>query len=949
VLVGTGEGNLSGDSYFGCGLYIITSASSTEATINGPYGLNSLGEDIFTGRSIVAIAVDPANHNNVFCATSTGVGGIVPSAYSVLPERGLYRSTNAFAAIDGSGTPRFRRLVVESTESNAITTSLAMQSNNANNLFCAVFSQNGNGTGGIYHTTNALASPPTFTRVLSLPDETNVKMAISQSGGESGESLTLYAATEEGAPNGRLYKSTDNGNSFTHLPAADGFAGTQGFYDIAIAVSPVSASRVFLGGNVGGNIFLRSNDGGTTFTSSVTGLHADAHAIAVAPGNTNVIYHGNDGGIWKSTSAGFDWLSLNNATFSATQFQDLAVHPNDRYFSIGGTQDNGTPLLRSDRSFFRADFGDGGYSLIDRNATNTTDVTMYHTYFNLTGLLLGTARVLNVPCAMEAQWSVHGAFDGAPDGPYCDGSFDTQNGISLTDNVNFYAPQALGPGNPNTWYFGSDKLYRSIDRANTANAVSQLLDGGEPVSAIAISPQNDNVRVVGLNNGKVFATSTGSPTLRQIAGPGAANGTTNTPATGVGRIAIDPHNPDIAFVCFNGFGTPGNPIAHVWKTTNLSAQTVTFTAASSGLPDVPVNAIAVDPQTGPSGNSSDIYVGTDIGVYYSANAGSNWARYGNGLPRVAVFGLEIQNNSRVVRAATHGRGLYETATVAEGSPTPAPSPNATPADVSTKLLNVATRGPVKTGEEVMIAGTIITAPSPKQVVFRALGPSLTRRGVVGAMADPTLSLFDANGDRIAYNDDFTANSGADLNVLFSNALTPSDTRESAIVATLPPAGYTVLLRGKTNGAALVEIYDISSTSFGKLANVSTRGKVEPGDNGALIGGFILSAPPNQPGSAHRVAIRAIGPTLGTIGISNVLLDPTLDLYRGSQLVLSNDDWRTNSTADQRELNSNGLGLKNDNEAALITTLEPGSYTAVVRGKHETTGVALVEIYDLSNF
>jgi hypothetical protein len=320
--------------------------------------------------------------------------------------------------------------------------------------------------------------------------------------------------------------------------------------------------------------------------------------------------------------------------------------------------------------------------LIDRNSVNTTNVLMYHTYFNARASLIATGRTTTTPCAVEGEWVLRGAFTGAPVNlPGCDGEpSQLLNGISLTDNVNFYAPMVLGPGNPNTWYFGTDKLYRSMDRADTAQAVSQLLDSanntngipGIPVSTVAISPQDDNYRVVGLNNGKIFASNNGAPTMVQIAGPGATNGPMNTPASGnvtsgatigVGRIIIDPHNKNVAYVAYTGYGTPTAPIGHFWKITglnNLPAGSVTMTDMSVGLPDLPANAIAVDPMSGSPGNpTTDIYLGTDRGVYFTQNGGASWNVYGTGFPPVSVFGLEIQNQSRVLRAATHGRGMYE--------------------------------------------------------------------------------------------------------------------------------------------------------------------------------------------------------------------------------------------------------------------------------------------------
>lgn len=268
-------------------------------------------------------------------------------------------------------------------------------------------------------------------------------------------------------------------------------------------------------------------------------------------------------------------------------------------------------------------------------------------------------------------------------------------------------------------------------------------------------------------------------------------------------------------------------------------------------------------------------------------------------------------------------------------------------DFSTKLLNISTRGPVQGGNDVMIAGFIAQGDFEKRLVLRGIGPSLTAFGVPSAIQDPTLTLMDANGSQLAYNDDYASNSTDDLDTLAANNLTPEDARESALVASVGPGSYTAILRGKSNGVGLVEVYDLSGTSSTRLVNISTRGKVERGDNDAMIGGFIVAAPQNQPGATQRIVIRAIGPSLKNAGITDALADTTLDLYRGSQLILSNDNWKSSSQADQQALQANGLAPLNDKEAAIVTNLDPGSYSAVVRGKNDTTGVGLVEVYQLS--
>jgi hypothetical protein len=503
--------------------------------------------------------------------------------------------------------------------------------------------------GGIYFTANASAATPTFTRIFETQARSfsPIKFAINK----IGTTVTVVAVTGEDAPNslgqGKAYKTVYDSSkpinpNFSGLPAANGFGAGQGSYNIAVAIDPTNANNIYVAGTLDGT-FLRSTNGGNTFIPSNDRLHVDSHMVGVAPSNPSVIYTGNDGGVWQSTDKGVTWVKdRNTATFSATQFQSVAVHPTDPKFSIGGTQDNGTNFFKPDGTWTRVDFGDGGYALIDQNATNTENVTMYHTYFNATGVLLGFGRVLKTSCAIEAQWSFKGIYGGAVDPTvHCDGTTDTFNGISLSDPVNFYAPIALGPGNPNKIYFGSNKLYRSTNKGDSVTIVSQAFTSN--VSAIGISKANDNVRIVGLNNGKVFATTTGSSTMTDVTQAG-------MPAKYLARAVIDPNNAHTAYVVYNGNGSTPT-FKHIFKTTNFG--TVTWTEKDTGIPDVSVNAFVIDPA-----NSNNLYAGTDRGVFKSTDSGANWSLYGTGLPDVAVFDLAISSDGHL-RAATHGRGFYE--------------------------------------------------------------------------------------------------------------------------------------------------------------------------------------------------------------------------------------------------------------------------------------------------
>jgi len=642
IYVGTGEGNFALDSFFGVGVYRIDNADTSPVLV-GPLNKNGSNVDVFTGRSISQILVHPTDPNTIFVSTTSGFSGLSGSTAAVLPARGLYRSTNAAGP---AGSVTFAKLTVATVSGNRSITDIAMEPGNPNNLVTAVFGNAAPGDGGYYRSTNAAAADPTtvtFTQTLQLFAVT-MKFAINK---VTSTVTVLAGSGDGGGATGTVRISTDGGATWgTPVAAAANYCDGQCFYDAVVALKPDDANTFFLGG--GGNLPLQKTiNGGTSFTSPNGTLHADTHAIVYAPSDFTVMYEGNDGGVWRSADGGNTWTSRNTSGFKATQFQSLALHPSDRNFMIGGTQDNGTPMMRADGSWFRADFGDGGYALIDQNAADTTNVVMYHTYFNQTGNLIGFARTKTTPCATEAQWSFMGIYGGLVDPTvHCDGTTDSFNGISINDNVLFYAPIALGPGNPNTVYYGSDRLYRSANQGTTMPLVSQapLTANGIPISTIAIAPQNDNVRIVGLADGQIFGTTTGSSTLTDITGP--------IPAFYVARAVIDPNNQNTAYVTLDGYGLPAGQ--HVWKTTNLSGAPPTWTASGNGIPDVPTNSIVVDPL-----HSNFVYAATDIGVYFSRDGGTTWNPYGTGLPRVACFDIAIQSPNRVLRVATHGRGMWE--------------------------------------------------------------------------------------------------------------------------------------------------------------------------------------------------------------------------------------------------------------------------------------------------
>jgi hypothetical protein len=250
------------------------------------------------------------------------------------------------------------------------------------------------------------------------------------------------------------------------------------------------------------------------------------------------------------------------------------------------------------------------------------------------------------------------------------------------------------------------------------------------------------------------------------------------------------------------------------------------------------------------------------------------------------------------------------------------------------LLNVSTRAMDRNGDDSMIGGFIIQGSDPKKVLVRALGPSLP---ITGAMDNPVLDLYDSTGKLLKSNDNWVSDR---LNIIGSQ-VAPSSERESAISITLAPGSYTAVVHDSREqpGLALVEVYDLDA-EHSVLANISTRGKVETGD-AVMIGGFIVGgADPTE------VLVRAIGPSLAKEGVSEPLSDPVLDLYDSNgRLISTNDNWRS---TEQAAIAATGIAPLNDNESAILATLAPGSYTAIVRGQHLTSGVALVEVYNLDS-
>jgi hypothetical protein len=253
-------------------------------------------------------------------------------------------------------------------------------------------------------------------------------------------------------------------------------------------------------------------------------------------------------------------------------------------------------------------------------------------------------------------------------------------------------------------------------------------------------------------------------------------------------------------------------------------------------------------------------------------------------------------------------------------------------------LNISTRGDVGIRDNVLIGGFIVTGADPKKVILRAIGPSLPLGGTTPVLADPVLELHEPDGT-VVTNDNWRDTQEQEI---IESTVPPTNGLESAIVVTLDPGSYTAIVRGQDagTGVALVEAYDLDQPAPSQLANISTRGSVETGDN-VMIGGFILGAAADNEAT---VVVRGIGPALSDRGVANALADPTLELHDADGMVVaSNDDWKDSQEV---EIEAAGLAPTYDRESAILAQLSAGGYTAILRGEDDATGVGLVEVYNL---
>jgi uncharacterized protein (TIGR03437 family) len=588
IYAGTGEENFNADAYSGVGILKSEDAGASWTLYTGPFNRQRIG----------SLAVHPKDRNILLAASNAGI----------------YRST------DGGQT--------WTSVLNGAGTSVFFDVNQPDIAWSALGFVGGASQNGVYRSTDAGSA---WTRVTgsasdSIPSGTRVGRIEVVPALTSPD--TVYAAVANvvisGASLNGIYKTIDAGAHWSKLAAPD-FCNPQCWYNLAIQPHPSNPNLIFAGG-VG---LIRSMNGGDSWTAlpgsgNGGGPHVDHHALAFTSDGTR-FYDGNDGGIWSTETlvqTPVAWNNLNTTLALTQYYPSLSIHPSDINISLAGSQDNGTHMYRGTASWTRVIGGDGGNTAIDPSSPNTA-------YGSVTGITLFRT---NQSTFSDAIPVVHG--------------------IDQADRSRFIGQWILDPANPQTMYYGTYRLYKSVDGGGLWTAISaDLTNAPSPnstsstytISTIAVAPADPGVIYTGASSGAVYATRDGGQTWEDR--------TAGLPVRAVTRVVADPLDPATVYVTLSGFAPDNSRDGHVYRSTDSGR---TWTNISGNLPNVPVNDLVVDPDI-----PDTLYIGTDLGVMGSGDNGASWQTLGVGLPKTAVVSLVLHRPSRTLRAASHGRSVWD--------------------------------------------------------------------------------------------------------------------------------------------------------------------------------------------------------------------------------------------------------------------------------------------------
>jgi photosystem II stability/assembly factor-like uncharacterized protein len=522
-----------------------------------------------------------------------------PNVLVAATRDGVYRT-------DDAGTTWRRTLAATTGWMDA--KDLVIDPSNSNILFVAAGYPWGSGNNGIYKSTD---NGVTWTKLAGgLPGGATMgraSLAISAS-----NPSTVYAGIARTINGGSsllgIYRTTDGGDTWTRQSTSPNHYSAQGWYNNVIAVDPANPDIVYSGGM---NIY-KSADAGVTWATITNGIHVDFHAIAF---NNGALYVGTDGGVYKSLTGGSSWTSLNSGLVTM-QFYKMGSDFNNANKAMGGTQDNGTNEYRGGPGWTKRLGGDGGEVIYDYSNSNI----IYAEYQNGSHLK-----------SLDGGMSWFAVNAGVPNGPWV-------------------TPVEMDPVNPNVLYtIGSGNLYKT---SNGAGSWSLLFNAAEALEEdIQVAPSDPQTIYVAGDN-IIYRSANGGASFSKISA--------GLMVTNITALAVHPEQPQTLYVTIGGW----NAASHVYKTTNAGGAWQNLT---HNLPNVPCNSIVIDPLY-----PEMVYVGTDLGVFLSTDGGATWNDWNTGLPNVVVDELDIQAAGRLIRAATHGRGMYQ-ANLLEGGARPAPA------------------------------------------------------------------------------------------------------------------------------------------------------------------------------------------------------------------------------------------------------------------------------------
>ncbi len=615
IYAGTGEPNFgSSDDYYGAGLLKSSDGGNTWELLGGP---------TFAGDSFSSLIVNPANPNLVLASATGGQAGRSGTPPPAAPPAGVFFSSDGGSNWTQTLTGFSTDLKADPSNFNHQLATLSADGTTGFSLNQSIDA--GNNWAVVNGPWAASGGAGRMQLAISPSSPNTAYVSVNDVGGGSAQANTNYDSLLG------IWR-TDNAwaasPTWTQLPQPQG-VGNQLWYDQVISVDPANANTLYFGETP-----LWKYDGaswtllGAHFAGGVYNLfHPDHHALAWAG---NRLIFGNDGGVWSTVDGGVTFYNHNTNNLAITQFYYGSVHPQTREFALGGAQDNGSEQWQGTNAWPYAGPGDGADNAIspanpDSNSIASVDkLTLFRT--------TGGRQFSEVVFAASAYNLPNIPFIGRVAMAPTNENVVLTGNSSLIKTTNFFTATAA-PTTGSNWFFDSADL-------------------GASITAIAFAPSDvsGNTYAFGTADGQLWLTSTGTGNQAVNMNAGGV-----VPGRYVTAFAFQPNNANILYAALSGFdeGTPGQP-GHVFKTVNALSATPTWVNVTPPV-DLPHNSLAVDPA-----NPNNVYAGTDIGVWKSADGGTTWTHMGPeiGMPNVAVFDLKIQAGTGRIFAFTHGRGAF---------------------------------------------------------------------------------------------------------------------------------------------------------------------------------------------------------------------------------------------------------------------------------------------------